>query len=483
MYARKTQSWLKHLDFILLDVLCLHIAFVLAYMVRHGMMNPYADANYFNLSLVYTLVDMTVLIANRTMKNVLKRGFYKEMEQTVRNVLLVTLLVSLYMFSVQAGVVYSRITFYLMSVFYLLIAYSVRLLWKQYLLHRKRGSCDTAIFFVTTEARAERIIQRFQNDSLGDKAIQGLCILDRNCTGQTIAGIRVTASRESLIKHLCEIWVDEVFVSLPQDFPHPSELMSAMAAMGIVVHMEMEQLEGDLWQHQVIEEFGGTTVRTISMTMATPVQAVLKRTLDIIGGITGCIATGLLAVVIGPMIYIKSPGPIFFVQTRVGKNGRKFKIYKFRSMYLDAESRKAELMKENRIKGGLMFKLDYDPRIIGCEKRPDGTIKKGIGNFIRDYSLDEFPQFFNVLKGDLSLCGTRPPTVDEWEKYELHHHARLAVKPGITGLWQVSGRSKITDFEEVVELDKKYIREWSMGLDFRILLQTIKVVLGKEGSM
>ena len=100
-----------------------------------------------------------------------------------------------------------------------------------------------------------------------------------------------------------------------------------------------------------------------------------------------------------------------------------------------------------------------------------------------DTSIDEFPQFFNVLKGDLSLCGTRPPTVDEWEKYELHHHARLAIKPGITGLWQVSGRSNITDFEQVVELDKKYIREWSMGLDFRILLKTVKVVLGKDGSM
>ena len=130
-----------------------------------------------------------------------------------------------------------------------------------------------------------------------------------------------------------------------------------------------------------------------------------------------------------------------------------------------------------------MFKLDYDPRIIGCKKLPDGTIKKGIGNFIRDWTLEEFPQFWNVLKGDLSLVGTRPPTVDEWDKYELHHRARLSTKPGITGMWQVSGRSKITDFEQVVALDKKYIQEWSMGLDLRILLQTVLVVLRREGSM
>ena len=143
--------------------------------------------------------------------------------------------------------------------------------------------------------------------------------------------------------------------------------------------------------------------------MATYPEILLKRTIDIVGSLIGSILTLVLTVIIGPMIFIKSPGPIFFTQTRVGKNGKQFKMYKFLSMYPDAEARKAELMAKNRVDGGLMFKLDYDPRIIGCEKRPDGTVKKGIGNFIRDYSLDEFPQFFNVLKGDLSLVGTRPP--------------------------------------------------------------------------
>ena len=118
-----------------------------------------------------------------------------------------------------------------------------------------------------------------------------------------------------------------------------------------------------------------------------------------------------------------------------------------------------------------MFKMDNDPRII-----------KGIGNFIRDYSLDEFPQFWNVLKGDMSLVGTRPPTVDEWEKYDLHHRARLAIKPGITGMWQISGRSDITDFEEVVRLDTEYIKNWDLGLDIKILLKTVLVVIGKDGA-
>ena len=150
---------------------------------------------------------------------------------------------------------------------------------------------------------------------------------------------------------------------------------------------------------------------------------------------------------------------------------------------MDAEERKKELLAKNKLNDNKMFKLDWDPRIIGSKTLPDGTHKKGIGNLIRDWSLDEFPQFLNVLKGDLSLVGTRPPLEDEVSQYALHHHARLAMKPGITGLWQVSGRSNITDFEDVVKLDMEYIENWSFGLDLRILFKTILVVLKKEGSM
>lgn len=152
-------------------------------------------------------------------------------------------------------------------------------------------------------------------------------------------------------------------------------------------------------------------------------------------------------------------------------------------MYLDAEERKAELMKDNKLGDAKMFKLDFDPRVIGNEILPDGIHKTGIGNFIRSTSLDEFPQFWNVLKGDMSIVGTRPPLIGEVSEYELHHRARLAIKPGITGMWQVSGRSDITDFEEVVELDKEYIENWNIGLDIKILLKTVMVVFKKEGSV
>ena len=483
MYHKKPQDWVKHMDFIILDIICLHVAFVLAYFSRHGFENPYANREYITLMFMYTLIDITILLLNNTLKGVLKRGFYKELVSTFKHICFVELIITLYLFSIQQGEVFSRIVIYLLAIYYFVITYCVRLLWKKAIRRRKEWLQGPAIFYITTRNRVEGMISYFlENDADGHIPV-GICILDEDCIGMTFSGVPVTASRVSVLNYLCDKWVDVVYISVPMDHPYPMKLIDSLAEMGIVVHVEMEHAGDHEWQKQVIEKVAGKTVRTIGMTMATSVQLFFKRLLDIIGGIVGCILTGLLTLVLGPMIYIKSPGPIFFTQTRVGRNGKKFKMYKFRSMYLDAEQRKAELMKENRVKDGMMFKLDFDPRIIGAEKLPDGTIKKGIGNIIRDWSLDEFPQFLNVLKGDLSLCGTRPPTVDEWEKYELHHRARLSIKPGITGLWQVSGRSNITDFEQVVELDKKYIREGSMGLDFRILFQTIKVVLGKEGSM
>lgn len=157
-------------------------------------------------------------------------------------------------------------------------------------------------------------------------------------------------------------------------------------------------------------------------------------------------------------------------------------MYKFRSMYMDAEKRKAELMAKNKVQDGMMFKMDDDTRIIGSEKKGNDGKPKGIGNFIRNTSLDEFPQFFNVLKGEMSLVGTRPPTLDEWEKYSPHHRARMSVKLGITGMWQISGRSEITDFEEVVMLDRKYLQNWSPLLDIQILFRTVMVVVRRDGA-
>lgn len=238
---------------------------------------------------------------------------------------------------------------------------------------------------------------------------------------------------------------------------------------GVTVHINLNRVRMDL-PNKVVEKMNKYTVVTSSVRIATTRQMLIKRCVDIVGSIVGLMITAVAFIFVAPVIFIQSPGPVFFSQERVGRGGRKFRIYKFRSMYMDAEERKKELMAQNKM-DGLMFKMDDDPRIFPA------------GKFIRKYSIDELPQFWNVLMGDMSLVGTRPPTVDEYEQYELHHKVRLSIKPGITGLWQVSGRSDITDFEEVVRLDSQYISEWSLAEDIKILFRTVLVVLGKDGAV
>lgn len=263
--------------------------------------------------------------------------------------------------------------------------------------------------------------------------------------------------------------IDEALLSLPNSSrEYISSLLKTLQSMGIVAHVAANSL-GLSEEAKQVGELGNYRVLTYGTRIFTPAELFIKRAMDICGGLTGLLITGILSIFVVPAICLESPGPAIFKQIRVGKNGRKFAIYKFRSMYMDAEERKRELMEKNEM-NGLMFKIKDDPRITRT------------GRFIRKTSIDEFPQFLNVLKGDMSLVGTRPPTVDEFEQYEEHHKRRLSLKPGITGMWQVSGRSDIQDFEDVVRMDLEYIDNWSVWLDIKILIQTVFVVFSHKGA-
>ena len=192
-----------------------------------------------------------------------------------------------------------------------------------------------------------------------------------------------------------------------------------------------------------------------------------KRLIDISGALLGLTITTILAVPIALIMQLDSPGPVLYSQLRCGLNGKPFRIWKFRSMVVGAD-RKQHLVK-NQAKGHI-FKNENDPRITR------------FGSFLRRTSLDEFPQFWNVLKGDMSLVGTRPPTLEEVSQYEKHHFKRLQVKPGLTGEWQVKGRSSIIDFEEIVRMDLDYQQQWSRAYDLYLIVQTIKVVLARKGA-
>lgn len=245
-------------------------------------------------------------------------------------------------------------------------------------------------------------------------------------------------------------------------------LIEAFSEMGIdslitIDSFAIETLETKL------EDFGTTNVIRLSPRLFTDGELLLKRLMDILGALVGCLICILFGIIVAPLIFLEDPGPIIFKQKRVGRNGKYFYIYKFRSMYQDAEAKLQTLKDQNEMQG-FMFKMKNDPRITK------------VGKFLRKTSIDELPQFFNVLEGSMSLIGTRPPTVNEYQQYSAHHKRRISIKPGITGLWQVSGRSEITDFEEIVRLDCFYIDHWSITSDLKIILKTFAAVFTGKGS-
>ena len=471
MYKKENNSWLKHIDFVILDILCLQLAFILAYEICVAKGIPYLNPLYENMAFVLVIFQLLVSFFGESFSGVLRRGFLIEMKCMIEHEICVMLLAVLYLFMSQQGVMYSRGAFTIMCTLYFFIAYAARIGWKKVIRSRKFAEGEKrSILIITTDAEAANVVKALRSDSYGTYHLAGVALLDKNKTGSMIQRVPVVAGADDVTAYIHKNWVDEVFFALPEHVDIPKKIMKDCNRMGVVTHVQLAALN-ELGKNQVVEDIAGYMVLSSSINIVSSWQLLVKRLMDIAGGLVGCIFTGIIYIFIAPIMKVKSPGPVFFSQVRMGKNGKPFKIYKFRSMYMDAEERKKELMEKNNIKDGLMFKMDDDPRII-----------KGIGHFIRKTSLDEFPQFWNILKGDMSLVGTRPPTMDEWDKYELHHRRRLAIKPGLTGMWQVSGRSEITDFEEVVELDTKYIEQWSIGLDIKILFKTVTVVFTGSGA-
>lgn len=475
MYSKSENSWIKHIDFTLIDIICLQISYIAAYMIRHGFSSPYDLPLYRRMAVILFFLNVFVASFRSSYSGILRRGYYEEAVAVVTHVTMVFAVALAYLFLLQQSADYSRITFLLTWMINIVLTWIARILRKLMLMQRKAvKEGKRSMVVITSSDIAEAVVKTFKNSYLGDIRMSGLAIMDKDMCGQEYLGVPVMMNQDNILEYLKTNWVDEVFIDvsgLLQETAISDELLAKCLEMGITVHTKLAKI-AEMSKNQVVENLAGYTVLSSSVALVTPGQILAKRGMDIVGGLLGCVITAVLFLFIAPIILIKSPGPVFFSQIRVGKNGKQFRIFKFRSMYLDAEKRKEDLMAQNKMKDGFMFKMDKDPRII-----------RGIGSFIRKYSIDEFPQFFNVLKGDMSLVGTRPPTTDEWEKYELHHRKRLAIKPGLTGMWQVSGRSNITDFEEVVALDSKYISEWSLGLDLRILLKTIKVIFSKEGSV
>ena len=471
MYGRKKSRWLKHLDFMLLDIFSICISLMVAYGLRHGFDSVYARSEYTRIGLLMVGIDIILVFFRNSYRDVIRRGYLKELGAASAHFSLVMVGVLLYLFAVQRSEIYSRLTLFWTWGIGILFMYLLRISLKTWLRKRMMQSRrQVSVLAVVSSDTAQETVRGLLERKYRDYEITGLIFADRNPDGWTeIEGVPVVADRHNFAGYIKENVVDELFVNVSGDFQVTEEIMQSCIRMGITVHQNLMGINKNAG-NKVVDEFAGFMVLTSSIKVAAYRDLFLKRCMDIAGALAGLFLTMILFPFIAAAIKRKSPGPALFTQERIGKNGRKFRMYKFRSMYMDAEKRKKDLMRQNEM-NGLMFKIEKDPRII-----------PGVGEFIRKTSLDEFPQFWNVLKGDMSLIGTRPPTVEEYEQYNMNHLVRISIRPGMTGLWQVSGRNKIRDFEEVVRLDTRYIEEWSLTLDIKILIRTVMLVIKGDGE-
>ena len=456
MYSEDSK---EKLFFLLTDTLVLFVAYLI-FSASHNYI--FLSSRFFGC--IFTLLIIVTGIITDEYSNASKRGYFSELKKSVFYGVKVLSLFSLVLMlgkSRFTNDIASLPYWFLLEVFILITLFV-------YL-----GRCLVKYIFrkYPSDSKNVLLLSNFTSDDLAKQLAKS--------NYDIVAYISRTDNpdiRQPILKDNCHIRdfiaeneVDEIFVDLDAQADYIEEI-KYFKLLGIPTSVNVGNYDDYYIADSVVKKVGDLTVMTTAINIVQFRQLALKRMIDIFIATIGLVLTGIIALIITPIVKKQSPGPLIFKQKRVGKNGKVFEIYKFRSMYTDAEERKKELLAQNDLDTNLMFKMEDDPRIFP------------FGHKLRDWSIDELPQFINVLKGDMSVVGTRPPTLDEYKKYEIHHFKRLAAKPGITGLWQVSGRSDITDFEEVVSLDMKYIQNWSIAQDLKIILKTFAVVLKREGS-
>lgn len=356
--------------------------------------------------------------------------------------------------------IFSRLMFllFICSDFILLLV--VRLAVKSYLTHAIDKNNTGKRIIIVGDTDEEKILKNLRSSEDLLVSIVGFVGINRKTELGNISDI---------YSIVVENTIDEVYFAINGHVSKETEnAMEICESLGITVKVLLDifNLKFSKTQLSYAGKIPMLTFHTVSLNEG---QLMIKRIMDICAAAVGILITAVLTLFIAPAIKIDSKGPVFFTQTRVGQNGRKFKIYKFRTMVNNAETQLPYLMEKNELSGAV-FKMENDPRITR------------MGKFLRKTSLDELPQFFNILKGEMSLVGTRPPTVGEVEEYEMYHRRRLSIKPGLTGNWQVNGRNEITDFEDIYALDISYIDNWSIALDIKIILKTFSAVFRRRGA-
>ena len=443
-----------------LDTLVIFIGYCVTSLIYHGPINSFVFREHLWVFVIFSVIFAMSMLLTR-MYNV--TTFYymdRIIKRTLASVVISGMSLATVIFMAKIDQT-SRLFFMLFILISCILVLCNRIAIR--LCKAKRiGNGYIHVLFIGDSRTLERYLYFIDKTSIRLKVVKSMDYNDPSLE-----------TPEAFSRMLMDISVNEVQFDVSLEKGSKSANMQALLEtcenMGITARIILDGFDLPI-SKRYLSSVGTYPVITYHSVSLDKPQLFVKSVIDVAGAIFGVLILSPIFIITAIAIKLDSPGPVFFKQKRVGINGNVFNIYKFRSMYIDAEARKQELMAQNKIKGGLMFKIDNDPRITK------------IGKYIRKTSIDELPQLFNVLKREMSMVGTRPPTVDEARKYNPEHWRRISILPGITGMWQVNGRSQILDFEDVVTLDKKYIDEWSLPLDIKLMFQTIKVVFTTQGA-
>lgn len=334
---------------------------------------------------------------------------------------------------------------------------------------RLKGKNRKRILVIGTGERAIAFIKIAKKNKSWGLDIVGLLTGDTNKIGQIVEKVKIIGHYDDIEEHFRSINPEEIMITIStKRFDKLRKILDVCELIGAQVRLNSDFF-GRISKHVKIDNVYKLNIISFNYTKQSDFSLLLKRIFDFLCSFFLLFLLSPLLIIIAVIILIQDGSPIFYEWDVVGLNRKPIKSWKFRTMVRNADEIKKELMKDNEMSGPV-FKITNDPRILP------------IGHFLRKYSLDELPQLFSVLKGDLSLVGPRPPLQYEFKEFDIWHRRKLSVKPGLTCLWQVSGRSAITDFNDWAKLDLEYIDNWSLALDFKILLKTIPVVLFGRGA-
>jgi len=424
---------------------------------------------YLNLLLAVVPIWSITLYLTGLYRDWRGQGFWKETWGIFKAVFISSLFLGFILFALKYQFV-SRIFILLFALFDFFLVIAARASIRTIILFSNRKiERFRMILIVGTEERALSLAQNIEKHKDLGLRILGFVSTGDGSPPQKLNGYPVLGSAKDLPHLLEREVVDEVIFAISQEeLKNMADLFLSCEERGITARLAI-----NFFPHVIakthLEELDGLPLLTFTTTPKNELLLLLRRIFDFVGSIILILILSPVFLLITLAIGLDSRGPAIYRQVRCGLNGRRFTFYKFRSMVQGAETRKDDLLAHN-LMDGPVFKMKNDPRVTR------------VGRFLRKTSLDELPQLFNVLRGDMSFVGPRPPIPEEVEKYEGWQRRRLSMKPGITGLWQVSGRNQI-DFQQWMKLDLEYIDNWSMWLDFKILIKTILVVLLRKGAM